>query len=350
MRRFLFQCFIASASAQAPVAASAPSPTPPPSRAAVLSPVLAAGATGLAVGGMAGWMSRGRVGPSASSGGGMGTLKRTHSVADQVARFERAKSEHDERFLDINKVYDGTPLVGKRVLVTGGNKGLGLEIASELHRQGADVTVVGRKSSAGLDALPDIRVINGIDVQNDAHIASMVAQLEGAEPFDIVINNAGYFWEQEETIANLSPKEQLKQIDICAVGPLRVSAALHRAKLVKPRTGKIVVITSQAGSVEWRFTQNPEGHDYGHHMSRAACNIAFVLLAQELKAEGIAVLLLHPGFNKTGMTAKYSAIWEKEGAVEPAVGARRVLHEVMLGSLATSGRFINCEDGLQIPW
>ncbi len=59
--------------------------------------------------------------------------------------------------------------------------------------------------------------------------------------------------------------EQLKQINICAVGPLRVSSALQRAGLVK---GSIVVISSQAGSAEWRFTQNPEGGDYGHHMSR----------------------------------------------------------------------------------
>ena len=51
--------------------------------------------------------------------------------------------------------------------------------------------------------------------------------------------------------------------------------------------------------------QNPTGGDYGHHMSRAACNIGAVLMSQELKAEGIPVLLLHPGFNKTGMTAKW---------------------------------------------
>ena len=44
--------------------------------------------------------------------------------------------------------------------------------------------------------------------------------------------------------------------------------------------------------------------DYGHHMSRAACNIGAVLLAQELKKHGVPVLMLHPGFNKTGMTAK----------------------------------------------
>lgn len=85
-------------------------------------------------------------------------------------------------------------------------------------------------------------------------------------------------------------------------------------------------------------------------MSRAACNIAGVLLAQELKSKGIPVTLLHPGFNKTGMTAKYSHIWEKEGAVDASEGAKRVLHEVKGISMDTSGTFINCEDGLRIPW
>ena len=49
----------------------------------------------------------------------------------------------------------------------------------------------------------------------------------------------------QETLENLSPPEQLKQIDICAVGPMRVSAALHKHGLIKPRTGKVVVISSQ---------------------------------------------------------------------------------------------------------
>ena len=123
MRSFeLLSCLLASTAAQ--------QPPPPPqvlARAAVLGPV-AAGAAGLAVGSVAGWISRGIGGRlGAPSRDGKGTLKRTHSLADQAARFERPKFEHDERFLDINTVYDGTPLVGKRVLVTGGNKGLGLE-------------------------------------------------------------------------------------------------------------------------------------------------------------------------------------------------------------------------------
>ena len=112
-----------------------------------------------------------------------------------------------------------------------------------------------------------------------------------------------------------------------------------------------MIITSQAGSAEWRFTQNADaGGDYGHHMSRAACNIMGVLLSQELKAAGVTVLLLHPGFNRTEMTAKYKEIWDIEGAVEPSIGAKRVLHEALGATLEKTGAFVNCEDGLRIPW
>merc|ERR1712050_338060 len=97
----------------------------------------------------------------------------------------------------------------------------------------------------------------------------------------------------------------------------------------------------------WRTTQNKdEGGDYGHHMSRAACNMGAVLMAEELRSKGVAVVMLHPGFNRTEMTAKYSEIWDIEGAVEPHIGAKRVLHEVALSGMDRTGQFINCEDGL----
>lgn len=82
----------------------------------------------------------------------------------------------------------------------------------------------------------------------------------------------------------------------------------------------------------------------------AACNIAGVLLSEELKEAGIAVGLLHPGFNRTDMTKRYEHIWDIEGAVDSSVGAKRVIHEVGKLSLDTTGQFINCEDGLPIPW
>jgi NAD(P)-dependent dehydrogenase (short-subunit alcohol dehydrogenase family) len=270
-----------------------------------------------------------------------------YSKADQVARFAAAKEEGNKRYLDIDTVFDGSYLKGKRVLITGGNQGLGLAIVKELSTQGAEIVVVGRRSSPELDAVANVQVITGVDVTSTDSLTGKMIQEIGGKPFDYVINNAGYFWSEEETLDNMNFDEQLKQIDICGVGPLRVSNALVKAGLVK---GSIVIITSQAGSAEWRFTQNPEGHDYGHHMSRAACNMGAVLLAQELKAKGIPVLMLHPGFNKTGMTKKYSHIWEVEGAVDAAVGAKRVLHEVKGATMERSGMFINCEDGLRIPF
>jgi NAD(P)-dependent dehydrogenase (short-subunit alcohol dehydrogenase family) len=92
------------------------------------------------------------------------------------------------------------------------------------------------------------------------------------------------------------------------------------------------------------------GGDYGHHMSKAAANMMSVLLSQEFKDKKIAVGILHPGFNKTDMTAKYADIWEIEGAVDATVGAKRVFHEIGKIDMDTTGKFINCEDGLEIPW
>jgi len=273
---------------------------------------------------------------------------RVYSLPDQVARFARAKEEGNERYLNIESVYDGSYLKGKRVLITGGNQGLGLAIATELVAQGAETIVVGRRSSPELDAL-GCKVITGVDVTDETALNGKMVDEIGAEPLDYVLNNAGYFPDITDSLADgMNYAEQLKQIDICALGPLRVSEALQKKQLVR---GAIVIISSQAGSAQWRTTQNAdEGGDYGHHMSRAACNIGGVLLSEELKSKGIPVLMLHPGFNKTGMTSKYSHIWEVEGAVDAAIGAKRVLYEVKGATMERTGKFINCEDGLQIPW
>jgi NAD(P)-dependent dehydrogenase (short-subunit alcohol dehydrogenase family) len=140
---------------------------------------------------------------------------------------------------------------------------------------------------------------------------------------------------------------QLAQIDVCAVGVLRVTSAC--LSVLTPGS-KVVVVSSQAGSVAWRATQSPRGGEYGHHMSRAACNMAAVLLARELFPRGVAVALLHPGFVRTDMTRKYAHLWDEEGAVEPEEGAMRVLYEAQRARLDASVVLINCEDGLRIPW
>ena len=278
----------------------------------------------------------------------------TYSMADQVARFAKAKEENNERFLNIESMYKGNDLSGKRVLVTGGNRGLGLEITKELVSIGATAIVVCRSSNIDLENLVGkANVYAGVDVTDTEAVNKAFKQIkESGGALDMVINNAGYFYEPCETILDnsLNFDEQLKQINICAMGPLRVnSAAVNAGALAEG--AKLVIITSQAGSCEWRTTQNKDkGGDYGHHMSRAACNIAGALQAEELRKKGYSVILLHPGFNRTEMTAKYKEIWDIEGAVEPKAGAKRVLYEAMKSSLDTTGQFINCEDGLRIPW
>lgn len=297
-----------------------------------------------------------------------------YSLADQPARFAKAKAENNERMLNIDKFFNPSYLKGKTVLVTGANRGIGLALVQELLKHNAQViaTVRDEKSLTlpGLSA-----VIGGIDVTDDNCGSILVSKL-GGRKIDILINNAvsnirhfidsllmascsyllpiliikqGYFYEKVETIQSLNFKEEWKMIDICALGPLRITSALFNAGLL-PKHAKVAMITSQGGSVSWRFTQNPKGGDYGHHMSKAAANMMGVLLAQELKEEGIVVTMLHPGFNKTDMTKKYEAIWEIEGAVDVAVGAKRVLHEIGNLDMSKSGQFINCEDGLQIPY
>lgn len=277
-----------------------------------------------------------------------------YSMPDQVKRFANAQETNNERFLDISTVYNGGELSGKRILVTGGNRGLGFEITKEAVSNGASVIVLCRSTNDELEELVGkYNVYSGVDVSDNVAVDKAFKRIKSdGGQLDYVINNAGYFYEPNETIldASLNFEEQLKQIDICALGPLRVNAAAVNSKALAD-DARLIIITSQAGSCEWRATQNKDtGGDYGHHMSRAACNIGGALQAEELRKKGYSILLVHPGFNRTEMTAKYKDIWDIEGAVEPSVGAKRVLYEAMKSSMETTGQFVNAEDGLRIPW
>ena len=138
-------------------------------------------------------------------------------------------------------------------------------------------------------------------------------------------------------------------VPVCAVGMLRVTNAVYQSGSLQAGS-KVVMITSQGGSIQWRDVQCPNGGDYGHHMSKSAANMAGKLIANELGTKGISTGVFHPGFVRTEMTSKYSHIWDIEGAVVSTVAAKRVWHEVNMLSPATNGKFINCEDGLEIPW
>jgi NADPH:quinone reductase-like Zn-dependent oxidoreductase len=108
-----------------------------------------------------------------------------YTLADQVARFARAKKENNERYLNIESDYDPSFLKGLRVAVTGANRGIGLALATELTQAGAQVVALVRSTSQELQDLRPAEIIEGVDVQNDATTAQLSEKVKGG-PIDIV--------------------------------------------------------------------------------------------------------------------------------------------------------------------
>ena len=108
-----------------------------------------------------------------------------YSTPDQPARFAKAKEEKNERYLDIESVYDGSYLKGLRVAVTGANRGIGLALATELTEQGAKVVALCRSSSDELEALNPDEIVLGIDVTDDDMCDSIKGKITGGS-IDIV--------------------------------------------------------------------------------------------------------------------------------------------------------------------
>lgn len=216
-------------------------------------------------------------------------------------------------------------------LVTGANRGIGLELCRQLKAGGAQVIAVCRKGSAELDAL-DIRIEPGIDVTDANSIAQLAKRLEGVE-IDVLVNNAGVL--QAEDLDRMNFQGIERQFEINAIGPLRVTTAL----LPLLHTGsKVIIITSRMGSI----ADNGSGGYYGYRMSKAAVNAAGVSLAHDLRGRGIAVALLHPGMVATEMTGK--------NGIPAEEAVRGIVERIDALTLENSGRFTHAGTGEQLPW
>lgn len=218
----------------------------------------------------------------------------------------------------------------KKILITGANRGIGLELCRQLLARGDEVIAVCRRVSDELMALK-LRVIEGIDVSSDESIRGLQNET-GLESLDWLINNAGIL--SVENLDNLDFAAMERQFRVNALGPLRVTAAL----LPKLGAGaKIGIITSRMGSVE----DNTSGGYYGYRMSKAAVNMAGVNLARDLQQSGIAVVLLHPGMVATEMTGGRG--------ISPQQSVRGLIQRMDALNMAQSGSFRHAE-GEQLPW
>lgn len=151
-----------------------------------------------------------------------------YSIPDQPLRFAQGKASNNTRMLDIDRLYQPDFVRGKVVVVTGGNRGIGLAISKELIKQGAKVYITTRSP---FELSGAAGIIDGIDVQDDKCGDKLVKGLNGKR-IDILINNAGYFYGPVEKIDSLNFEEEKKMIDICALGVLRITAAAVNAGLL----------------------------------------------------------------------------------------------------------------------
>lgn len=216
-------------------------------------------------------------------------------------------------------------------VITGANRGIGLELARQSAARGDDVIAVCRKAGTELESL-GVRVESGIDVSVQADVDDLAARLSDTS-IDTLISNAGIL--SRQSLDDLDFDEIRRQFEVNSLGPLRVTAAL-RPQLKDG--AKVAIVTSRMGSI----TDNTSGGHYGYRMSKCAVNMAGVSLARDLKDRDISVILLHPGYVDTDMT-------NHSGNVAPADAAAGLLQRIDELTLNSSGSFRHA-NGEELPW
>lgn len=216
------------------------------------------------------------------------------------------------------------------VLVTGSNRGIGLEICRQLAGRGDQVIGVCRQSSNALNAL-GVRVIEGVDVATEEGVTTLRAAL-GEESLGVLINNAGIL--RRDTLGDIDLEDVAEQLRVNSIAPLRVTLGLADNL---DKGSKVAIITSRMGSI----ADNTSGGYYGYRASKAAVNAIGVSLARDLAPRGVAVALLHPGMVATDMTGGQG--------VDVETSAAGLIQRIDELSIENSGRFWHAE-GYELPW
>ncbi|MFT7373322.1 MAG: NAD(P)-dependent dehydrogenase (short-subunit alcohol dehydrogenase family) [Oleiphilaceae bacterium] len=222
------------------------------------------------------------------------------------------------------------------VLITGANRGIGLELSRLYTSQNDQVIAVCRETSDEIENMADL-VISGIDLTHDEAMDTVLQVLKMAHnddfKIDILINNAGLF--QNETLDAMNYDQIRQQFEVNALAPLKVTHAL----LPHLKSGsKIANITSRMGSLE----DNTSGAYYGYRASKAALNAFGKSLAMDLKPKGIAVAQLHPGFVQTRMVGF-------NGDLSPEQAANGLCQRIDELNIDNSGGFWH-SNGEVLPW
>ena len=225
------------------------------------------------------------------------------------------------------------------VLITGANRGIGLEFARQYAETGWKVIACCRdlRHAASLQALadtyPDIKTY-ALDVADFAAIEALAAALKD-EKIDVLINNAGVY--PHSDLNHADPEQWLHAFKVNSMAPLKMAAAFT-PHIAASRLKKLVTLSSKMGSLD----DNTSGGSYIYRTSKVAANMVMKSLAIDLKAFSISVAVLHPGWVQTEMGGP-GALIDTRASVS---GLRKVIEHL---NLDNSGQFI-AYDGKVINW
>ncbi|MGS2720241.1 SDR family oxidoreductase [Paraglaciecola aestuariivivens] len=217
------------------------------------------------------------------------------------------------------------------VVITGANRGIGLEFVKQYLAKGHKVIALCRNSSDELSA-SGAKVIDKVDVGNPECLAKILPDLTDIK-IDLLINNAGVL--ANESLEDMSAATIEYQFRVNALGPVLVTQLLQ-GQLAQ--NAKVILITSRMGSI----TDNTSGGYYGYRMSKAALNMAGRSLAHDLAPKNIAVALLHPGFVQTEMV-------NNKGDVSASQAVTSLMQRIDQLSMHTTGTFWHA-NGEELPW
>ncbi len=217
-------------------------------------------------------------------------------------------------------------------LITGSNRGIGLEYCRQLKERGEEVIATCRSSSPELDEL-GVRIESGVDVSSGESVLKLKDRLEGVY-IDVLIQNAGIA--EFNSLSNLDPVSVIRQFEVNALSPL---CFIHAFLGNMGKGSKIALMTSRMGSID----DNTSGGSYGYRMSKVALCMAGKSLSVDLEPRGITVAILHPGLVSTRMTGFTSNGITTKESVEG------LLSRIDLLSVENSGTFWH-SNGKILPW
>jgi NAD(P)-dependent dehydrogenase (short-subunit alcohol dehydrogenase family) len=229
------------------------------------------------------------------------------------------------------------------VVITGANRGLGLELVTAYAARGDTVIAGCRTPESAAELRAVTPIVHAVDVGDEQSIAAF-ARAIGDQPVDVLINNAGIdarafgATDTERDVLVQPVAHLMGQIEVNAVGALLVSRALL-PNLRQSPNARIVNVSSQIGSME---IAQKMGRDAGYAVSKAALNMITIKLANRLRDEGVTAIMIHPGHLKTDMGGPAAAM-------ETADSAGQIVSMIEGLTLADTATFRRWDNTIH-PW